>query len=179
MMSLGNELWGSKAKIDSFLKDYKAFDKRILYTQGSNNHQWVPEILEHDDFFSGVRFSRERLFRGSYAMCDAPLGHVQTALPSTMKDYDDQIVPLDLLNGEKMEDTAGGEIQIQYGTEAKTVKADEASENGYRTYLLFRMRLDNTQPIQILKRSKNITDHSRPRISKFSVNAWKVMDWGI
>ncbi|MEK3747634.1 glycoside hydrolase family 2 TIM barrel-domain containing protein [Paenibacillus sp. FSL E2-8871] len=127
MMSLGNELWGSKAKIDSFLKDYKAFDKRILYTQGSNNHQWVPEILEHDDFFSGVRFSRDRLFRGSYAMCDAPLGHVQTALPSTMKDYDDQIVPLDLLNGEKMEDTAGGEIQIQYGTEAKTVKADEAS----------------------------------------------------
>ncbi|WP_440959934.1 glycoside hydrolase family 2 TIM barrel-domain containing protein [Paenibacillus nitricinens] len=127
MMSLGNELWGSKAKIDSFLKAYKAFDNRILYTQGSNNHQWVPEILEHDDFFSGVRFSRERLFRGSYAMCDAPLGHVQTALPSTMKDYDDQIVPLDLLNGEKMEDTAGGEIQIQYGTEAKTVKADEAS----------------------------------------------------
>lgn len=127
MMSLGNELWGSKAKIDSFLKDYKAFDNRILYTQGSNNHQWVPEILEHDDFFSGVRFSRDRLFRGSYAMCDAPLGHIQTALPSTMKDYDDQIVPLDLLNGEKMEDTAGGEIQIQYGTEAKTVKADEAS----------------------------------------------------
>ncbi|WP_209445763.1 hypothetical protein [Paenibacillus etheri] len=38
MMSLGNELWGSKAKIDSFLKDYKAFDNRILYTQGSNNH---------------------------------------------------------------------------------------------------------------------------------------------
>ncbi|WP_209445762.1 hypothetical protein [Paenibacillus etheri] len=60
-------------------------------------------------------------------MCDAPLGHVQTALPSTMKDYDDQIVPLDLLNGEKIEDAAGGEIQIQYGTEAKTVKADEAS----------------------------------------------------
>lgn len=100
MMSLGNELWGSKAKIDSFLKDYKAFDNRIQYTQGSNNHQWVPEILEHDDFFSGVRFSRDRLFGGSYAMCDAPLGHVQTALPSTMKDYDDQIVPLDLLIGE-------------------------------------------------------------------------------
>lgn len=127
MMSLGNELWGSKTRIDSFLKDYKAYDDRILFTQGSNNHQWVPEILEHDDFFSGVRFSRDRLFRGSYAMCDAPLGHVQADLPSTMKDYDDQIVPKNFLNGEDMKSAAGGEIQIQYGTEAKTVQADEAS----------------------------------------------------
>ncbi|MEK3671469.1 glycoside hydrolase family 2 TIM barrel-domain containing protein [Paenibacillus sp. FSL R10-2771] len=123
MMSLGNELWGSKEKIDSFLKDYKAFDDRPLYTQGSNNHQWVPEVLEHDDFFSGVRFTRDRLFRGSYAMCDAPLGHVQTAVPGTMKDYDDQIVPPDFMNGGGQAAAAGGEIQIQYGTEAKTVQA--------------------------------------------------------
>lgn len=99
MMSLGNELWGSRTKIDSILKDYKAFDDRPLYTQGSNNHQWVPEILEHEDFFCGVRFSKDRLFRGSYAMCDAPLGHVQTALPGTMKDYDDQFVPPSLQSG--------------------------------------------------------------------------------
>lgn len=123
MMSLGNELWGSKEKIDSFLKDYKAFDDRPLYTQGSNNHQWVPEVLEHDDFFSGVRFTRDRLFRGSYAMCDAPLGHVQTAVPGTMKDYDDQIVPPDFSTDEGQSAAAGGEIQIQYGTEAKTVQA--------------------------------------------------------
>lgn len=123
MMSLGNELWGSKEKIDSFLKDYKDFDNRPLYTQGSNNHQWVPEVLEHDDFFSGVRFTRDRLFRGSYAMCDAPLGHVQTAVPGTMKDYDDIIVPPDFFDGEGQAAAAGGEIQIQYGTEAKTVQA--------------------------------------------------------
>lgn len=123
MMSLGNELWGSKARINSFLADYKAFDDRPLYTQGSNNHQWVPEVLEHDDFFSGVRFTRDRLFRGSYAMCDAPLGHVQTSLPGTMKDYDDQIVPPGFGNGEGVPVDAGGEILIQYGTEAKTVQA--------------------------------------------------------
>ncbi|WNS45307.1 beta-glucuronidase [Paenibacillus sp. MMS20-IR301] len=123
MMSLGNELWGSKERIDSFLADYKAFDDRPLYTQGSNNHQWVPEVLEHDDFFSGVRFTRDRLFRGSYAMCDAPLGHVQTALPGTMKDYDDQIVPAGFQNGEGGAAGAGGEILIQYGTEAKAVQA--------------------------------------------------------
>lgn len=89
MMSLGNELWGSKERIDAILKAYKELDDRVLYTQGSNNHQFMPSVLEHDDFFSGVRFSRDRLFRGSYAMCDAPLGHVQTDLPGTMKDYDD------------------------------------------------------------------------------------------
>ncbi|WP_342440273.1 sugar-binding domain-containing protein [Paenibacillus sp. FSL L8-0436] len=125
MMSLGNELWGSRTKIDSILKDYKAFDDRPLYTQGSNNHQWVPEILEHEDFFCGVRFSKERLFRGSYAMCDAPLGHVQTALPGTMKDYDDQFVPPSLQSGEVAE--AGGTVQIQYGTEAKTVQVGDTS----------------------------------------------------
>ncbi|ASA26307.1 glycoside hydrolase family 2 TIM barrel-domain containing protein [Paenibacillus donghaensis] len=122
MMSLGNELWGSRTKIDSILRDYKAFDDRHLYTQGSNNHQWVPEVLEHEDFFCGVRFSRERLFRGSYAMCDAPLGHVQTDLPGTMKDYDDQIVPPELQNENSVDAEAGGTIQIQYGTEAKTVQ---------------------------------------------------------
>ncbi len=127
MMSLGNELWGSRAKIDSILKEYKTFDSRPLYTQGSNNHQWVPEILEHEDFFCGVRFSRSRLFRGSYAMCDAPLGHVQTAVPGTLKDYDDQFVPPALATGEDGGTGTGGEIQIQYGTEAKTVQADDAS----------------------------------------------------
>ncbi|WP_151734168.1 sugar-binding domain-containing protein [Paenibacillus tengchongensis] len=127
MMSLGNELWGSRSRIDGILKAYKEYDNRPLYTQGSNNHQWVPEILEHDDFFCGVRFTRDRLFRGSYAMCDAPLGHVQTAVPGTLKDYDDQIVPPDFgQSGAALTET-GGEIQIQYGTEAKTVNAGEES----------------------------------------------------
>lgn len=127
MMSLGNELWGSRTKIDSILKEYKAFDSRHLYTQGSNNHQFVPGILEHEDFYCGVRFSRERLFRGSYAMCDAPLGHVQTDLPSTMKDYDEQLVPTASRTEEGSDTASAGTIQIQYGTEAKTVQFDDAS----------------------------------------------------
>ncbi|MGN7760027.1 glycoside hydrolase family 2 TIM barrel-domain containing protein [Paenibacillus sp. 22594] len=126
MMSLGNELWGSRTKIDSFLKDYKAFDDRHLYTQGSNNHQFVPEVLEHEDFFCGVRFSKDRLFRGSYAMCDAPLGHVQTDVPGTMKDYDEQFVP-PAVRGEDTVAATGDTIQIQYGTEAKTVQIGDAS----------------------------------------------------
>ncbi len=129
MMSLGNELWGSKNRLNAILQAYKAYDNRRLYTQGSNNFQFVPVILEEEDFFTGVRFSRDRLFRGSYAMCDAPLGHVQTDRPGTMKDYDEQIVP-GRVRADEGQGAAGGDgtIQIQYGTEARTVKAEAVGE---------------------------------------------------
>ncbi|KGE19777.1 sugar-binding domain-containing protein [Paenibacillus wynnii] len=126
MMSLGNELWGSQERINAILKSYKEVDSRHLYTQGSNNFQFVPVILEHDDFFSGVRFSRDRLIRGSYAMCDAPLGHIQTDKPSTMKDYDENISPTQSVD--LLEFNAEGTIQIQFGTETKTVNASEGQE---------------------------------------------------
>jgi len=123
MMSLGNELWGSKQRLNEILAAYKAYDRRHLYTQGSNNFQFVPDILEEEDFFCGVRFSRDRLFRGSYAMCDAPLGHVQTDYPSTMKDYDAHIrsVPEQKVNTDSL-------IKIQYGTEVRTVEAEVTEE---------------------------------------------------
>ena len=112
---------GSKEKLSAILKDYKAYDQRHLYTQGSNNFQFTPVILEEEDFFSGVQFSRDRLIRGSYAMC-APLGHVQTDLPGTMKDYDEHIHPQQH-TGLEDSHSQEQEIQIQYGTVSKTVKA--------------------------------------------------------
>ncbi|PWV99368.1 glycosyl hydrolase family 2 [Paenibacillus cellulosilyticus] len=128
MMSLGNELWGSKDKLNSILKAYKTYDNRRLYTQGSNNYQFVPDILEEEDFYCGVRFDRDRLFRGSYAMCDAPLGHIQTDIPSTMKDYDEAIMPSSSAERSQEEASEGGIIQIQYGTEARTVRAENTKE---------------------------------------------------
>lgn len=137
MLSLGNELWGSRPRIDAILAAYKQHDNRHLYTQGSNNHQFAPAILEHDDFFCGVRFSRERLFRGSYAMCDAPLGHVQTDYPSTMKDYDEEIAPLTIRLREAAaaqepeqghgQEQSEGTMEIQYGTGTKTVAVDASA----------------------------------------------------
>ena len=127
-MSLGNELWGSKKRLDVILKEYKGFDDRHLYTQGSNNFQFCPAILENDDFFSGVRFSRDRLFRGSYAMCDAPLGHIQIDIPGTMKDYDENISPTFIRENENSIDNSDGTIEIQFGTEAKTVKSTNHNE---------------------------------------------------
>ncbi len=121
-MSLGNELWGSKERLNEILGGYKKHDSRHLYTQGSNNFQFWPCIVENDDFFVGVRFSKERLFRGSYAMCDAPLGHIQTDAPNSNYSYDAHIRPSSVSN----EQNAGGTIEIQYGTGVKTVSLDNA-----------------------------------------------------
>ncbi len=128
MMSLGNELWGSKTHLDKILASYHDFDGSRLYTQGSNNFQFSPEILPHEDFFCGVRFSHDRLIRGSYAMCDAPLGHVQTEPHGTLTDYDDHIIPPRTMpeaadSPEKKKDTSGRKITIQFGTGIKTVSA--------------------------------------------------------
>lgn len=124
MMSMGNELWGSKERINEIIGEYKKADRRHLYTQGSNNFQWFPNIVENDDFFVGVRLANDRLIRGSYAMCDAPLGHIQTDRPSTLHRYDDIVIPKK--SASKTEASADGTVQIQYGTTMKTVKASEA-----------------------------------------------------
>lgn len=118
MMSLGNELWGSKEVLNDILARYKSEDDRHLYTDGSNNFQFWPCVLENSDFLSGVRLSRDRLYRGSYAMCDAPLGFIQTDVPNTVHNYDKIIVPE--AAGESSE---GGKILIQYGTGVKEVEA--------------------------------------------------------
>ena len=124
MMSLGNELWGSADRMAEILREYRSLDDRHLYTQGSNNFQFWPNILPEDDFFSGVRLSRERLIRGSYAMCDAPLGFVQTDEPNTVHDYDSLIFPE---ADESSSDIGAKEIEIQYGTGVKKVRVDSAA----------------------------------------------------
>lgn len=124
MMSMGNELWGSKKILNDIIGGYKAFDNRHLYTQGSNNFQWFPNVIENDDFFVGVRLANDRLIRGSYAMCDAPLGHIQTDKPSADHDYDNIIRPKKQASATEVSED--GTVQIQYGTTMKTVKASEA-----------------------------------------------------
>lgn len=119
-MSLGNELWGSKDVLNKILHGYREFDNRHLYTDGSNNFQFVPDVLDEADFLSGVRLSRERLYRGSYAMCDAPLGHIQTDAPNSSHNYDTIIKPEKVSS----DGAAGGKILIQYGTGVKEVDAD-------------------------------------------------------
>lgn len=129
MLSMGNELWGDPKRINEIIGILKAYDNRPLYTQGSNNFQFFPNAVPNDDFFVGVRLSSSRLIRGSYAMCDAPLGHVQTDEPSTMKDYDDAI--LGSTESGDAGNTGDGTISIQYGTGVKKVKASKAADGFY------------------------------------------------
>lgn len=118
MMSMGNELWGSHERLNALLGEYKAAAPDKLFTQGSNNFQWVPCVLENDDFFSGVRFDKERQIRGSYGACDVPFGHVQTEEPNSIRGYDKMF-------GQSSGITeSGGEILIQYGTEMKKVQSE-------------------------------------------------------
>ena len=121
-MSMGNELWGSKKAINAMLADYRKFDPDKLYVSGANNFQWVPEVLDEEDVFVGVRLSGERLIRGSYAMCDAPQGIVQTTAPESVSNYDKMIAP-DIVEAAS---DAAGKIQIQYGTGVKEVDAESA-----------------------------------------------------
>ena len=125
MLSLGNELWGSSDRMNRIMHDYREKDNRHLFTMGSNNFQFVPVIVPEDDYFCGVRFSREKLIRGSYAMCDKPLGHVQTEEPNTRHSYDYAFVSN---AADDMSNTADkdGYIEIQSGTGVKKVKASEA-----------------------------------------------------
>ncbi|MDE7194827.1 MAG: hypothetical protein K2O14_12800, partial [Oscillospiraceae bacterium] len=116
----------SKERLEELLTGYRAVCPDKLYVQGSNNFQFVPCVLENDDVFSGVRFSRERLIRGSYASCDAPFGHIQTDEPNSAHNYDKMIIP----EGQSVakSGSAGGEIMIQYGTEMKKVSASDSGE---------------------------------------------------
>lgn len=120
-LSLGNELWGSKDVLNRLMHDYREMDDTKLYSSGANNYQFVPDVLDEEDVFVGVRFGRERLIRGSYAMCDAPQGIVQTTAPESVSNYDASIVPATL--GQSGE---SGKVQIQYGTGVKEVDAQSA-----------------------------------------------------
>nr|WP_330377443.1 glycoside hydrolase family 2 TIM barrel-domain containing protein [Cellulosilyticum ruminicola] len=135
MMSLGNELWDSQFILNKILGDYKAFDSHHLYVQGSNNFQFSPYILENDDFFSGVRFSHDRLFRSSYAMCDAPQGIIQTMAPGTHYNFDESIHPTEIMAYQtKLAHSSNDSsptkqtIEIQYGTDVKTVSLSEIND---------------------------------------------------
>ncbi len=128
MMSLGNELWGNKDVMNDILSDYKIYDSRHLYTQGSNNFQHAPLIVPQDDFYVGVRLAPfDRHFRGSYGMCDTPLGHIQSEEPSTTYNYDKIIHP-DIENIDVSGVDPDAEIEIQYGTGVKKVKASELDD---------------------------------------------------
>lgn len=127
MFSLGNELWGSPERLGEIIRILRAADPRPLYTQGSNNFQHMPVQIPEEDFWTGVRTGKGRLIRGSFATCDAPIGRMQTHAPSAAWDYEAYLTPLE--TDASAENTGEEtEIDIQYGTGVKRVKAQNAAE---------------------------------------------------
>lgn len=120
-LSLGNELWGSKNVLNRMMRAYREADDTKLYSSGANNYQFVPDVLDEENVFVGVRLGRERLIRGSYAMCDAPQGIVQTTAPESVSNYDASIVPETVVQSGE-----AGKVQIQNGTGVKEVDAQSA-----------------------------------------------------
>ena len=122
MLSLGNELWGSPERLGEIIDTLRTADPRPLYTQGSNNFQHMPLQIPQEDFWTGVRTGKGRLIRGSFATCDAPIGRMQTHAPSAAWDYEAYLIPQE--TGTSPDHPAGEtEIDIQYGTGVKRVKA--------------------------------------------------------
>jgi len=129
MLSLGNELWGSPERLGEFIDTLRAADPRPLYTQGSNNFQHMPMQIPQEDFWTGVRTGKGRLIRGSFADCDAPIGLMQTAAPSASWDYEPYLAPADAHTAENAAGSgAESEIEIQYGTGVRRVKAKTQDE---------------------------------------------------
>ena len=131
MMSLGNELWGSRERINEIIGFLKKHDDRPLYTGGSNNFQFVPKLLPNEDFFVGARLAapkngvNNRLIRGSFATCDAPLGFVQTDEPANDYNFDKAVIPAE---NKGSAPATGGKIAIQYGTGVRIVDADSETD---------------------------------------------------
>ena len=94
MFSLGNELFGSTARMNAIVSALAEEDGcRRLYTQGSNNFWIAPKMLICDDYFSSMRLSAHRNIRASFAKVNSPDGYVQSTEPNSVFTYDEAIHP--------------------------------------------------------------------------------------
>ncbi len=112
MFSLGNELAGSRPAMAALLAEYRRFDPRPLYAQGSNNFLWTPCLAPGDDYWTtmltgghytaGVFYpdTRDRAVRGSSPVHTT--GHVNNRPPASDFNYRQAIrdVPVPVIGHE-------------------------------------------------------------------------------
>lgn len=53
MMSLGNELWGSRERLGEIIDILRRENHSIFFTSGSNNFQFWPAEIPQEDFSQG------------------------------------------------------------------------------------------------------------------------------
>lgn len=51
MLSLGNELSGSRELISEMIDELRPYSNQILISQGSNNFYWDPKVIANEDYF--------------------------------------------------------------------------------------------------------------------------------
>ena len=89
MFALGNEMQRGREARAALVGAFRQSDRRHLYAQSSNYEFGDPKRAETDEYWTTFRTQSgaEGNVRGSYSHADKPLGHVQSAPPSTTNDY--------------------------------------------------------------------------------------------
>ncbi len=97
LITLGNELGGSREVMDDMVLYLKARDNRHLYAIGTNPFYWDPKPGVHDDFFDiawtkGYQPTRKYHVRSSFATAEDPgSGLINSEYPSTLRNYEGAI----------------------------------------------------------------------------------------
>ncbi len=92
-LGLGNELWGDTDMMSRWIEDFRRFDPRHLYSQGSNNDLgWKGPKTGGEDFYITCRVGGGEGFsthvRTSFSFADAEGGGILNACrPSTRQDF--------------------------------------------------------------------------------------------
>lgn len=93
MFALGNEIYQDRVYLKQMVDNFRAYDNRHLYAQGSNNRGSNPSQAEGDDFWVTFRTDVEKDdlstdVRGSISFVDAvDGGQINTLYPSTDRTY--------------------------------------------------------------------------------------------
>jgi hypothetical protein len=102
MLSLGNELGGSRNIMKNLLDEFRSIDPEILYAQGSNNFFWDPAYAKGDDYwttdFTGKPTDNLSTdVRGSFSFADSKsAGWINSIYPGTNSNYTRAISYIDV-----------------------------------------------------------------------------------
>ena len=108
MMSLGNEIHQDRKVLKQMVSDFREYDGRHLYAQGSNNFLGNPSLGEGDDYWTTFRTGREQPdcstdVRASASFLDSREGGIlNTFYPSSDRNYSKAIenVPVPVIGHE-------------------------------------------------------------------------------
>ena len=97
MFGLGNELWGDVKLMQKFTDDFKAVDRRHLYTYGSNAFLGWQDNLPGQEFWvtcrTGGGDGYSTHVRASFAFCDADEGgYMNNTYPNTRMNFEDAVL---------------------------------------------------------------------------------------